>query len=175
VQFRAKFRFETWPNGLAFAILRPSHDTREQTVAELRRGYLAGRLDTDTFSRRVGDAMRSGSHDELRGLTADLPASPPAGLTQRLRARLGQRPAGLLEAGDLVHAQLTIGRSSSCQLVLSDDTVSRRHAELFLDGGRWILRDLGSSNGTWVNGRRVVEAEVRTGDVVHFGGCRLRL
>ena len=59
--------------------------------------------------------------------------------------------------------------------MLSDDTVSRRHAELFLDGGRWILRDLGSSNGTWVNGRRVVEAEVRTGDVVHFGGCRLRL
>jgi pSer/pThr/pTyr-binding forkhead associated (FHA) protein len=119
--------------------------------------------------------MRSGSHDELRGLTADLPASPPAGLTQRLRARLGQRPAGLLEVGQLVHARLTIGRSSSCQLVLSDDTVSRRHAELFLDGGRWILRDLGSSNGTWVNGRRVVEAEVRTGDVVHFGGCRLRL
>ena len=156
--------------------MRPSHDTREQTVAELRRGYLTGRLDTDTFSRRVGHAMRSGSHEELRGLTADLPASPPAGLTRQLRARLApQRPVGLLEAGALAQAHLTIGRSSACELVLADDTVSRRHAELFLDGGRWILRDLGSSNGTWVNGRRVVEAEVRPGDEVHLGGARLRL
>ena len=155
--------------------MRPSHDTRERTVAELRRGYLAGRIDTDTFSRRVGDAIRSGSHDELRGLTADLPAAPPAGITRRLRARIGSRPVGLLEASDLVEARLTIGRSSSCQLVLGDDTVSRRHAELFLEGSRWILRDLGSSNGTWVNGRRVVEAEVRPGDLVHLGGCALRL
>ena len=175
MQFRAKFRFATWPNGLALTVLRPSQDTREQTVAELRRGYLAGRLDTDTFSRRVGDAMRSASHDELRGLTADLPAAPPTGLTRRLRDRLAPRPAGLLETQGLVQAHILIGRSSRCQLVLADETVSRRHAELFLDGGRWLLRDLGSANGTWVNGRRVVEAEVRPGDVVHLGGCELRL
>jgi hypothetical protein len=154
--------------------VRPSHDTRERTVAELRRGYLAGRLGTDTFSRRVDHALQSGSHDELRGLTADLPAAPPAGLLQRMRARLG-RPAGVLEVHGLAQARLTLGRSSCCQLVLADDTVSRRHAELFLADGRWTLRDLGSSNGTWVNGRRVVEAEVRPGDVVHLGGCRIRL
>jgi pSer/pThr/pTyr-binding forkhead associated (FHA) protein len=53
--------------------------------------------------------------------------------------------------------------------------VSRRHAELRAEDGRWIVRDLGSSNGTWVNGRRVMEAEVRPGDVLHLGGCRLRL
>jgi FHA domain/Domain of unknown function (DUF1707) len=155
--------------------VRPSHDTRERTVAELRRGYLAGRLGTETFSRRVDDAMRSGSHRELRGLTADLPAAPPAGVVERLRARLRGRPAGLLATHDLAHAHLTIGRSSSCHLVMADDTVSRRHAELFLDDGRWILRDLGSSNGTYLNGRRIGEAEVRPGDVVHLGGARLRL
>jgi pSer/pThr/pTyr-binding forkhead associated (FHA) protein len=70
---------------------------------------------------------------------------------------------------------MVIGRSSSCQLVLADDTVSRRHAELRIQDGRWLLRDLGSSNGTWVNGRRVVEAEVRPGDTVHLGGCQIRL
>jgi len=59
--------------------------------------------------------------------------------------------------------------------VLADITVSRRHAELVLRDGRWILRDLGSSNGTWVNGRQVVEAEVRSGDLVVLGDCRLRL
>jgi pSer/pThr/pTyr-binding forkhead associated (FHA) protein len=68
-----------------------------------------------------------------------------------------------------------IGRSSSCQLVLADDTVSRRHAELRIEDGRWLLRDLGSSNGTWVNGRPVVEAEVRAGDTVHLGGCQITL
>jgi len=38
-----------------------------------------------------------------------------------------------------------------------------------------VLRDLGSSNGTWVNGRRVIEAEVRPGDVVQLGASALRL
>jgi hypothetical protein len=154
--------------------VRPSHETREQTVAELRRGYLAGRLGTDTFSRRVDGAMQSGSRDELRGLTADLPASPPAHLA-RLRSWLRPRSLGLPRADELEQARLVIGRSSGCQLVLADDTVSRRHAELYVEDGRWLLRDLGSANGTWVNGRRVVAAEVRAGDEVHFGGCRLRL
>jgi pSer/pThr/pTyr-binding forkhead associated (FHA) protein len=75
----------------------------------------------------------------------------------------------------VVAARLMIGRSSSCQVVLGDDTVSRRHAELRFREGRWLLRDLGSSNGTFVNGRLVTEAEVRAGDVIHLGGCRLRL
>jgi hypothetical protein len=154
--------------------VRPSHETREQTVAELRRGYLAGRLGTDTFSRRVDDAMQSGSRDALRGLTADLPASPPAHL-ERLRSWLRPRGLGLPPADELEQAQLVIGRSSSCELVLADDTVSRRHAELFTEDGRWLLRDLDSSNGTWLNGRRIVEAEVRPGDVLHLGGYRLRL
>ena len=154
--------------------MRPSHDTREQTVAKLRRGYLAGRLGTDTFSLRVDEAMQSGSHDELRGLTADLPASPSARL-ERLRSWLRPRSLGLPAADELERARLVIGRSSGCQLVLTHDTVSRRHAELFIEEGRWLLRDLDSSNGSWLNGRRIVEAEVRPGDVVHLGGCRLRL
>jgi hypothetical protein len=156
--------------------VRPSHDTREETVAALRRGYLAGRLGTETFARRVDEALHSSDHDELRGLTSDLPAAPQAPLS-RLRAHLSPRSRGLglPVASDLLRAQMVIGRSSSCQLVLADATVSRRHAELRIEDGRWLLRDLGSSNGTWVNGRRVFEAEVRPGDTVHLGGCSLRL
>jgi FHA domain/Domain of unknown function (DUF1707) len=152
--------------------LRPSRDTREETVAQLR--AFAGRLGTDTFSRRVDEAMHSGSRDELRGLTADLPAPPPARLA-RLRSWLRPRALTLPPAADLRHARLAIGRSSGCELVLADDTVSRRHAELFVEEGRWLLRDLRSSNGTWVNGRRIVEAEVRSGDVLHLGGARIQL
>ena len=154
--------------------MRPSHDTREQTVARLRRGYLAGRLGTDTFAHRVGDALQSASRDELLGLTADLPASTPAPFS-RLRSLFRRRTVCLPDAAGVLQAQLTIGRSSTCELVLADDTVSRRHAELRAYDGCWLLRDLGSSNGTWINGRRVFEAEVRPGDVVQLGGCELTL
>jgi len=152
--------------------LRPSHDTREETVARLRRGYLAGRMGTDTFSRRIEGAMQSASLDELRGLTSDLPA-PPHERFLRWRPRRATRQLAL--PAELLKARMVLGRSSSCELVLGDDTVSRRHAELRVEEGRWLLRDLGSANGTYVNGRRVVEAEVRPGDVVYLGGCRLRL
>jgi FHA domain/Domain of unknown function (DUF1707) len=154
--------------------VRASHDTRDQTVDRLRRGYLAGRIGTDTFARRVDRALHAESREELRGLTVDLPAPAPTRLSG-LRARLRPRALGLPPATELLHARLVLGRSSTCELVLADDTVSRRHAELRAEDGRWIVRDLDSSNGTWVNGRRVIEAEVRPGDVLHLGGCRLRL
>jgi hypothetical protein len=168
------FDSKPWTNGVGSEAVRPSHDTREQTVARLRRGYLAGRLGTETFAARVDEALHSASHDELRGLTADLPASAPAPW-HRLRAWVRRRAVALPDATDLVRARLTIGRSGDCHLVLADDTVSRRHAELRAEGGRWLLRDLGSSNGTYVNGRRVLEAEVRPGDLLHLGGAEIRL
>ena len=94
---------------------------------------------------------------------------------ERLRSWLRPRGLGLPPADELEQAQLVIGRSSGCELVLADDTVSRHHAELRFEDGRWLLRDLGSSNGTYINGRLVTEAEVRRGDVVYLGGCRLKL
>jgi pSer/pThr/pTyr-binding forkhead associated (FHA) protein len=60
-------------------------------------------------------------------------------------------------------------------LVVEDDTVSRRHAVLELREGTWRLRDLGSSNGTWVNGRRASDVEVRRGDELQLGAARFRL
>jgi pSer/pThr/pTyr-binding forkhead associated (FHA) protein len=68
-----------------------------------------------------------------------------------------------------------LGRGVACQLVFADDSVSRRHAELRLEDGLWHLRDLGSTNGTWVNGRRVREAEVRPGDEIRLGAVRFTL
>ena len=152
--------------------MRPSEDTREHTLARLRRGYVAGLIDIETLSRRVEGALGAGSETELHGLTADLPASRSGFLRRRPRRR---RPALLPPASELVSGRLLLGRSSACQLVFTDDTVSRRHAELRLEDGSWMLRDLGSSNGTWVNGRRVVEAEVSAGDELCLGACRFRL
>ena len=55
---------------------------------------------------------------------------------------------------------LVIGRSMGCDLTLSDPTVSRWHAELVRDGERWVVRDMGSTNGTRVNGDVVSGDEV---------------
>jgi hypothetical protein len=181
VQFGSKFRFATYTGGVSSVIsggaaLRASHDTRDQTVARLRRGYLSGRLGTDTFDRRIDRALQAESHEQLHGLTVDLPAAPAPSPLARLWSLWRPARRGLLApAARLAAGRIVLGRSSGCQLVLSDDTVSRRHAELRLVDGRWYLRDLGSSNGTWLNGRRVVEVEVVPGDEVQLGACRLRL
>jgi pSer/pThr/pTyr-binding forkhead associated (FHA) protein len=53
--------------------------------------------------------------------------------------------------------------------------VSRRHAVLELRDGTWRLRDLSSRNGTWVNGRRTTDVEVRRGDELQFGAALFRL
>jgi predicted component of type VI protein secretion system len=71
---------------------------------------------------------------------------------------------------------LRIGRDLSSGLRLSDSSASRVHAELRRDGETWTLRDLGSMNGTFVNGRRVMGAVVvRPGDQVTFGRMSYRL
>ena len=67
------------------------------------------------------------------------------------------------------HEPQQIGRSGE-SLPLSDKTISRRHAELTPDGGKWVLRDLGSSNGTYVNGVRLATARtLQMGDQVRAG------
>jgi pSer/pThr/pTyr-binding forkhead associated (FHA) protein len=55
---------------------------------------------------------------------------------------------------ELPDGPLLIGRESQ-DLPIEDNTVSRRHAELLPDDGNWVLHDLGSSNGSYVNGTKV--------------------
>ena len=65
---------------------------------------------------------------------------------------------------------VVMGRSRDCGLVISDENVSRRHAEVRPSGGSWIVRDLGSTNGIRVNGDRVSGAQpLRAGDRIELG------
>lgn len=68
---------------------------------------------------------------------------------------------------------LTIGRDPENDLVLDDRRVSRRHAEIRLRLGRYTLYDLQSTNGTFVNGRRVAEVALSDGDRVQIGGTEV--
>jgi two-component system NtrC family sensor kinase len=70
---------------------------------------------------------------------------------------------------ELPDAPVLIGRESR-QLPISDNTVSRRHAELLPDAGNWILKDMGSSNGSYVNGARVNNTfPLKLGDQIRVG------
>ena len=68
---------------------------------------------------------------------------------------------------------ITIGRVSNNDVVLSDPNVSRRHAALKRNGSEWLLVDLGSTNGTMVNGRPGHEHRLKDGDRLGFGTSEL--
>ena len=66
--------------------------------------------------------------------------------------------------------QLTIGRDATNEITINDAEVSRRHARLTFQGGKYVLEDLGSTNGTFVNGQRLAGPRVlKAGEVVSFG------
>ena len=66
--------------------------------------------------------------------------------------------------------EITIGREPTNDIVISDPSVSRRHARLWFDNGRWYLEDLQSANGTLVNNVRVYQpVALNDGDVINFG------
>ena len=77
-------------------------------------------------------------------------------------------------AHDLVEETHTIGRAPENSIRLDDTSVSGRHAEIVVVGENCYLKDLGSTNGTLVNGQPVKETQLRAGDRVRFGkveGC----
>ncbi len=71
---------------------------------------------------------------------------------------------------ELDETPAAIGRDVSNRIQLHDTEVSRRHAELRSDGDRFVLTDLNSSNGTFVNGRRIRSCPLNSGDQVQMGG-----
>jgi len=68
---------------------------------------------------------------------------------------------------------LLIGRSRGCDLQIPDSDASRRHAEIYRSEGGYFLRDLGSTNGTYVNGRPVREHRLEPGDRIQISGSEM--
>ncbi|MCX4561920.1 FHA domain-containing protein [Streptomyces phaeochromogenes] len=176
--------FHTYP-----APARLSDAERDRALRVLREGVAQGRLSHDTFVLRMELAFAARTLDELAALTADLrtenrwsrmlfgAVEAVSGFTVRLRrAWQAERLPKLLLPRPDNRYPLRIGRDPASGLRLSHETVSRVHAELTRQGGMWVLRDLGSTNGTSVNGRRVIGAAVvQVGDQVSFGRMAFRL
>jgi len=68
---------------------------------------------------------------------------------------------------------INIGRREDNNLVIDDRRVSRRHAQLRVINGRYVIFDLASTGGTWVNGRRIQKSALRPGDVISLAGLPL--
>ena len=66
-------------------------------------------------------------------------------------------------------AQVVIGRTDECDIILYDSGISRRHARIFAEGHTWVVEDLGSSNGTKVNGASVKRQVLNDGDALTMG------
>jgi hypothetical protein len=164
---------------------RASDEERDRAVRLLRESSAAGRISIDTYSRRIERAWAARSSAELAELTSDV--AP--------RRRLMRWVAGAVEGASALGAEaeaawrrprlprlalpersVTIGRSHECDCVVSDPSVSRRHASFSPAEGGWRLADLGSTNGTRLNGWRLTgPVAVRPGDEVAFGDARFRV
>jgi len=87
-------------------------------------------------------------------------------------SRPGGRPPTVIR---LEQGKLVVGRAPTCSIVIPDVSVSRRHAELSIDGELVTIRDLNSRNGTYLDENRIAVSEVRPGQLVRFGGVPFQL
>ena len=145
-----------------------------------------GRLGLGEFGIQTGIVAAHDYEDE----EAEVPSAEPSGRTMiysnagRLAEPLEERARTRAQSALLLHdghrmvvgpTGATLGRSRQCDLVLDDPNVSRQHAEIRPRGGSWVLTDLGSTNGSRVNGRTVTGPEVvRPGDEIELGATTLR-
>jgi hypothetical protein len=177
----SSFESNTYPARLSDA-------ERERVLDVLREGAAQGRLSHETFVHRMELAFAARRTEELDALTADL--VDKGRWSRRLYRAVGKVSAFSVRLRRAWQAEklpplllpepgpypLRIGRDPANGLRLSHDTVSRLHAELSHQGTMWVLRDLGSTNGTTVNGRRVTGSiVVNDGDMVGFGSVSYRL
>jgi FhaA, N-terminal domain/FHA domain len=146
VKFRTDERLRLGEFGIQARLVRPDvHEEREPDQGE------EGRTMVYSSAERVSERLRE--PDPRRG-------------TAKLRV------AGRTEL--LGSSGATLGRSRDCEVVLDDANVSRRHAEVRPSGGSWIVRDLGSTNGVKVNGRRITGAQsLKRGDAIELGTSRV--
>src|SRR5688572_16260848 len=70
----------------------------------------------------------------------------------------------------LTAERTVVGRGDDATVQIDDPDASRAHAEVVREGDRFVLRDLGSTNGSFLEGRRVREAALCDGDLIRFGG-----
>ena len=99
---------------------------------------------------------------------------PDGATTLHLRkCQLTVEQNGNLQHCTFEKATVTIGLMDDNDLVLSDDTVSRYHCKIYQEGNHYIVQDLGSTNGTFLNQIRIREAFLKPGNVLEMGNTKI--
>ena len=142
----------------------------------------------DTLCAELADAARDHARDEgytfVGHVTCEIIIDPELrtgafAIDARFREGTGGSGPGtlVLPSGDrlaLGEAVVTVGRMPGSTIVLNDPNVSRNHAEIKPLGAGFVLQDLGSTNGTRVNGGRVERHDLADGDTISFGNTVVR-
>jgi hypothetical protein len=110
--------------------------------------------------------VQAGFFDQAEPEQTGLASGLAAGLST---VTLGDVEHDVVLSGDSV----TIGRLASSGIQVADANASREHAAFVRDGDRWLIEDLGSTNGTMLNGEPVERAVLEDGDVIEIGVSRL--
>jgi hypothetical protein len=167
-------------------MLRPG-DARRRMERTLNAAYGDGLLSQQTLVQRL-DLLFGSELVDPAGLVGDLTLRHPRPALlatwervvvalRRAAARARPRPAepAALLALDWAGGrdELLVGRHDACDVVVGHASVSRWHARLSFRDGHWVMRDLGSTNGTRVNGKRVVRCRLEPGDRLSLGSAEL--
>lgn len=180
-QLHAPGSYIVYINPEDLARLTDHRDFLEREWGELLRD-MAGRVGVYFFDGGPSVQMKSresipvGAVDVMvaSDVTIHLADAVPTGPPRRffLRMLKGVPAYGVY----FIEGNLTIGRSEESDIFLVDPSVSRNHAEMSLDFDGPLVRDLASTNGTFVNGERVEKSRrLHSGDVLTFGNTQLRL
>jgi hypothetical protein len=143
---------------------------------------------SEALTRELAEAVREHARDEgyafMGPVHIELSEDTSLGKGEFLvRAELLEAPGGgavgslALDDGRRVvigEEPVSIGRLPECDVVLSDANVSRRHAEVRRRGNEFVVVDLGSTNGTRVNGAGTKERRLTDGDEITVGGTHIR-
>jgi pSer/pThr/pTyr-binding forkhead associated (FHA) protein len=139
------------------------------TLTLIRLGFLAvlwifviaavGVVRTDLLGNSSGSSRRQARKQRQPRPKPPQPARPPRPRSPRSTPQQLLVTAGALAGTSLGLAdqQITIGRANDATLVLNDDYASTRHARLFPQDGQWIVEDLGSTNGTYLDRQKVTQ------------------
>jgi pSer/pThr/pTyr-binding forkhead associated (FHA) protein len=137
-----------------------------------------GVVRTDLFGGTSSAPSRRQARKQKARARPPQPAKPPRGRGARSAPQQLLVTAGTLAGTSLGLAdqQITIGRANDATLVLNDDYASTRHARLFPQDGQWIVEDLGSTNGTYLDRQKVTQpTPVPVGVPIRIGKTVLEL
>jgi hypothetical protein len=156
---------------------------RRQLDETLRAAYSEGLLSDSTFIARLDQVLRGATvcPPQVVGDLSVGGTRGPRSTARRLASRLAMWPRRrsvallALDWSGAAKERLLVGRAPESDIVLEDASVSRRHAELLWRGGTWVIHDIGSRNGTVLNGRPVSRAQLRPGDFVTFAQRTFRV